>query len=394
LRMDITSDLLQETAAYVESLFSTNETATSEFRNFQMTVKLVQTGDFIAVNTDLPLQDLKKLLLASWFQYTGVFIDPKNYQEESCKIARTHCTEKGLSPGLIQEIEELILATRYPQQPLTVQAQILCDAENSWLAGDTFFKTLEYVRKDKLRTGGKDLSEKEWLTENIQMFENHIYFVPFARKTFDKNKAKNRQTLVEKLNSKLVESEKLAPFDEIKLERGVETLFRNTSRNQIHLIRLADYKANLIISVNAIIISVVLSFLIVRLDANKYLELPTLLLIITNVITILIAISATRPRLKLEKMSLDHLQDAEKNILFFGNFYKMPFNHFKRVIRETITDKTSIYDNLTKDIYFQGIMLLYKFKKINLSYLVFSVGLILSVLTFIFSFLHHIHQLI
>jgi len=307
-----------------------------------------------------------------------------------------------------KETEESVLATRYPQQPGTIQAQILCDADKSWLAEKSFFQTLEHLRKEKILIGNKEIQEKDWLAENIQMMENHIYFNPVSREMFEKKKKKNlirlkdKLTILENPQSAIQEplslpknKEKSVPaiIGDLKLERGVETLFRNTSRNQIHLIRLADYKANMIISVNSIIISVILTILIIRLDTNQYLELPTLILILTNIITILIAISATRPKINMDSNDDVEFKDAGNNILFYGNFYKMPFDKFNRVIRETIVDKENLYDSLSKDIYHQGIILVKKFRKINLSYTVFVIGLILSIISFGISFLLHIHAI-
>jgi len=159
------------------------------------------------------------------------------------------------------------------------------------------------------------------------------------------------------------------------------------------LIRLADYKANMIISVNSIIISVILTVLIIKLDTNQYLELPTLILILTNIITILIAISATRPKINMNTRDDKELKDAGNNILFYGNFYKMPFEKFKGDIRKTIIDREYLYESLSKDIYHQGIILVKKFRKINLSYSVFITGLILSIFAFTLSFLIHIHSI-
>ena len=257
----------------------------------------------------------------------------------------------------------------------------------------------------KSLSGKKEIPEKDWLAENILMLENHIYFIPFSRELFDKRKEKNKIRLQEKLTAldddqsgsqelpahpkkNKDKSEQVLPAD-IKLERGVETLFRNISRNQIHLIRLADYKANLIISINSIIISVILSLLVVRLDANKYLELPTLILVLTNVATIIIAISATRPKITMNVRDNKHLNEAENNLLYFGNFQKMPFIEFKRVIREIIIDKDYLYNSLSKDIYHQGVILTRKFRQISLAYTVFIIGLILTVLSLILSFLYH-----
>jgi predicted metal-dependent HD superfamily phosphohydrolase len=405
--MEITTELLRETALYLEPYFKTNLAPGYESRNFAAALKLVQNCDLISVNTHLKERDRMKISLAAWFLYTGFCSDPGNYQKASAELASGFFKEKGISPEIIQEIQEYILDTRYPPQPLTIQAQVLCDAEMSWLADKSFFEKMNLLRKEKPLTDKKEIEEKSWLEENILKLENHIFFIPFSRDMFGKKKEKNLLRLKEKLTSaansqsiihessvpKTKEKSEAALTSDLKLERGVETLFRNTSRNQIHLIRLADYKANMIISINAIIISVILSFLIIRLDANKYLELPTIILVLTNIVTILIAISATRPRININSETDEELKDAGNNLLFYGNFYKMPFDKFNRDIRKTIIDKEYLYDSLTKDIYHQGILLVKKFRKINLSYTVFIIGLILSVIAFTISFLIHIHSI-
>ena len=406
--MEITTELLRETAQWLEPYFKANLPPAYESRNFSATLRLAQTCDLISVQTISQEQDRMKISLAAWFLYTGFCSDPGNYQIASSELASSFYKEKGLSSEIIQGIKETILATRYPQQPVTIQSQVLCDAETSWMADKSFFQKLELFRKEKSFTGKKEITEKNWIEENIMNLENHIYFIPFSREMFGKKKEKNLLRLKENLtasnSSQSILQEPLSVpktkgkpevslTSDLKLERGVETLFRNTSRNQIHLIRLADYKANMIISINAIIISVILSFLIIRLDANKYLELPTIILVLTNIATILIAISATRPRINTEKSTDEKLKDAGNNLLFYGNFYKMPFDKFNRDIKKTIIDREYLYDSLTKDIYHQGILLVKKFRKINLSYTVFIVGLILSVIAFTFSFLIHIHSI-
>jgi predicted metal-dependent HD superfamily phosphohydrolase len=406
--MDITTELLGETALYLEPYFKKNLPPAFESRNFAAALKLVQTCDQISVHTDLQQQDRKKTSLAAWFLYTGFCSDPVNHQIASAELASNFFKDKGLSPEIIQEIKESILATRYPQQPFTIQSQILCDAETSWMADKSFFQTLNNLRKEKAATTHEEIEEKSWMEENILIFENHIFFIPFSREMFEKKKSKNLVRLKEKLEdsdsshsiiqeslpiAKTKEKTEATLTSDLKLERGVETLFRNTSRNQIHLIRLADYKANMIISINAIIISVILSFLIIRLDANKYLELPTIILILTNIVTILIAISATRPRINVDYSTDEELKDVGNNLLFYGNFYKIPFEKFNRDIKKTFINKENLYDSLTKDIYHQGILLVKKFRKINLSYTVFIIGLILSVIAFTISFLVHIHSI-
>ena len=68
------------------------------------------------------------------------------------------------------------------------------------------------------------------------------------------------------------------------MTRGIQTMFRLTSDNHLELSGMADGKANILISVNAIIISVILTVLLRRLEIDTHLTIPTIifLVIFTN----------------------------------------------------------------------------------------------------------------
>ena len=108
-------------------------------------------------------------------------------------------------------------------------------------------------------------------------------------------------------------------------ERGIETMFRVTLRNHIALSDIADTKANILLSVNAIIISLALSSLLPKLDnpSNQYLIVPTIVFIIFTVTSIILSVLATRPNVTEGKFSKKDVEDKKVNLLFFGNFHKM-----------------------------------------------------------------------
>ena len=74
-------------------------------------------------------------------------------------------------------------------------------------------------------------------------------------------------------------------------------MFRTTLNNHNNLSGMVDNKANILLSVDAIIISVPLTTIIPKLDnpSNAHLIIPTMILIISSVIAITFAILATRP---------------------------------------------------------------------------------------------------
>lgn len=173
-----------------------------------------------------------------------------------------------------------------------------------------------------------------------------------------------------------------------RLERGVETMFRTTLSNHNNLSRFVDNKANIILSVNAIIISVSLSTIVPKLDSpsNSHLIIPTLVLIVSSLVSIVFAILATRPRVTKGSFSRNEVEEKKVNLLFFGNFYKMPYDDYNWAMNELMKDREYIYNSMIKDLYHLGIVLEKKYRLLRNTYNVFMVGIIISVLAYLIAF--------
>lgn len=175
---------------------------------------------------------------------------------------------------------------------------------------------------------------------------------------------------------------------ETKVERGIDTMFRTTLNNHNNLSGLVDNKANILLSVNAIIISVSLTTIIPKLDnpSNAHLILPTLILIITSVIAITFAILATRPTITKGSFTRKEVDEKKVNLLFFGNFYKMPYEDYNWAMNELMNDKEYVYNSMIKDLYHLGIVLEKKYRLLRVAYTIFMFGIIISVLAFLIAF--------
>ncbi|HTH30879.1 MAG TPA: Pycsar system effector family protein, partial [Lacibacter sp.] len=145
---------------------------------------------------------------------------------------------------------------------------------------------------------------------------------------------------------------------------------------------MADSKAHILISVNAIIISVILSVLIGRLQETPYLTIPTIIFLLVAVSTIVISIIATRPKISGGVFTSQDISDKKTNLLFFGNFYKASYEEYNAAMREMMKDTDYLYGSLIKDIYTLGTVLARKYKLVRLAYNVFMIGIIVSVLAF------------
>jgi hypothetical protein len=171
-------------------------------------------------------------------------------------------------------------------------------------------------------------------------------------------------------------------------EKGIETMFKTTLNNHNRLSGLVDNKANILLSVNAIIISVSLTTIIPKLDnpSNAHLITPTLLLVLSSVIAITFAILATRPRVSKGSFTRKEVDEKKVNLLFFGNFYKMPYEDYNWAMNELMKDKDYVYNSMIKDLYHLGIVLEKKYRLLRIAYTIFMFGIIISVIAFLIAF--------
>ncbi|HCD53761.1 MAG TPA: hypothetical protein DEQ34_15035 [Balneolaceae bacterium] len=174
-------------------------------------------------------------------------------------------------------------------------------------------------------------------------------------------------------------------------KRGVSDMFRTLYRTHMDLSNIADNKSNIMISINGIIISIILASISPKIDSNPWLLIPTAILLITSVISMVFAILSARPRISSEQVTLDDVRSNKANILFFGNYHMLSREEFVEGLEELMQDSTSLYDNLARDIYGIGKVLTKKYKLLRFSYDFLMFGLILSVIGFIIIFNYVAH---
>ena len=165
--------------------------------------------------------------------------------------------------------------------------------------------------------------------------------------------------------------------------RGIQTLLRVINDNHIEFSNMSDNKANILISVNAIIISIILSVMLRRLEVDPHLTLPTLLFLLTSLTTIILAILSTRPKVSSGLFSREDIHARQVNLMYFGNFHKSTDEDFEWGMREMMTDPEYLYSSMIKDIHHLGKVLARKFKLVNIAYTIFMFGLIISILGYI-----------
>ena len=164
-------------------------------------------------------------------------------------------------------------------------------------------------------------------------------------------------------------------------------MLRLTARNQISLSSIADNKSNILISLNGIIISLGLALLVRKFEERPEFIIPTLIFLVFSLATIVLAILSTRPNISSEKFNSQDVKEKKVNLLFFGNFYNMDIREYEKSVEEMFNDDPYLYTAMIRDQYYLGKVLARKYKLLRLTYGVFMVGLIVSVVSFILVYL-------
>ncbi|MGB5360864.1 MAG: Pycsar system effector family protein [Eudoraea sp.] len=386
------SEILAKTEAFAVDLLSTELDPKYLYHNLRHTQRVVKSALELAEANSLDDNEKEIILLSAWLHDTGYTRGTDEHERSSCEIAKDFLTKEGYDKAKIKNVQACIMATKMQNEPKSLSEKIIRDADASHFAQKSYLDTCELLREELSLLGIKDYSVKEWMEQNIKMFRTeHRYYTDYAKANWQERKDKNLRNLVKALKKEkeFAKKEKLkAHYKNESPDRGIQTLFRVTIKNHITLSDIADTKANILLSVNAIIISVVLSNLLPKLDnpSNTYLIYPTLIFLIFTVTSMVMAVIATRPNITSGKFSKEDVTNKKVNLLFFGNFHHMKLEDYEWAIQELAKDKDYIYSSLTKDLYFLGLVLHRKYKILRLTYTIFAVGIIVSVIAFAFAF--------
>ncbi|MBD1260451.1 HD domain-containing protein [Maribacter polysiphoniae] len=386
------SDIIEKTKSFVTGLLTSKLDPNYLYHNLTHTRRVVKSTKEILDSLNLEDKEAEPLILAAWLHDTGYTEGGEDHEEKSVAIAGEFLEKQGYDKEVTQEIGSLILATKRDHIPTNLKEEIIRDADASHFAQNSYMETCELLREELALLGIAKYSQKNWIKTNIMLLGNeHGYYTDYAKEHWQPGKDKNLKRLNKEYKSikTIAKKEALkAKFKSESPDRGIQTLFRVTLKNHLTLSDIADTKANILLSVNAIIISMALSNLIPKLDnpSNHYLIIPTVIFVFFSVASMILAVLATRPNVTSGEFTKEDVVNKKVNLLFFGNFHKMKLSEYEWAINELVKDKDYIYSSLTKDLYYLGLVLNRKYKILRWTYTIFMIGTLVSVIAFAVSF--------
>ncbi|OQP53631.1 Pycsar system effector family protein [Niastella populi] len=401
--------LLDEVKQYVTTFFHTHANDKLVYHNLVHTENVVNAA--IEIGNHYRLNDLDYFIVvtAAWFHDIGYYTEPARHEEKGAEEAAVFLNRKGVDATTVETVANCIRATRLPQNPQTLLEKIVADADLFHLGTAKFAELNKVIRREFIELHNIDISKEEWRNKTIRLLETHQYHTDYCRLLLNDTKAKHLEKLKAKAAEKNPEQKNTVPVSPIpqppttktkltpliqeepdekgkrknsRPDRGIETMFRITSANHQRLSDMADSKAHIMISVNSIIISVLLSVLLKNLEQFPQYTIPAMTLLTISLVTIVFSILATRPNIPSGTFTQTDINEKRVNLLFFGNFFRMSMDEYTSGMLQMMDDRDFLYRSLIKDVYSQGVVLGTKYRRLRISYNVFMYGLIVSVIAF------------
>lgn len=407
--------ILAAAKAYAQEHFEKYISSKYVYHNWDHICDVVKSLKDLSKGYDLNPDDWEILLLAAWFHDLGYDQGREGHEERSGAYAETFLNKHSYPEEKTARVLQCIQATKMPHEPEGLLEKLLLDADLSHLGSKTYWNRCGRVRLELAQTQDWLMSEKEWVDFEVDFLQNHKYHSEIGKKLYQERKQKHIKQLkrhklrldpetadlleknTEKKGKKKKKKKKKKKLKnlhnsnlelkELNLGRGVETMYRTTYRTHINLSSIADNKANIMLTVNAIVISIITAQLVPNFAENRALILPTMTLLTVCLSTLVFAILATRPKVTKGEFNREDIQRKRSNLLFFGNFYNMDIEDFHWGMMEMIKDSDFLYSSMTRDLYYLGVVLAKKYRFLRIGYNIFMYGIILSVIIFAISFL-------
>ncbi|MBK6481023.1 MAG: HD domain-containing protein [Saprospiraceae bacterium] len=313
------SEIIPLAKSYVQQLL-TQLPESHYYHDWKHTQEVYDEASHLGVMAKLSEDQMEHLQLAALFHDTGFVKSYEDHETNSKAIAAEYLQSIDYPPDQIRMIQEVIEATRMPQKPTDKVGALLQDADLASLGSTTWETRSDLLRKELFAVLQKEYTDAEWVRYNMDFFKQTVYQTMEGKSKYDAIKDRNRDELKEK--NKSLKKEQIKSL--ISGNRTADMLFKTALRNHISLTQIADNKANIMLTLNALILTFALPILFKSSSSSDYtiysMIITGVVLGVACVISMIYAALATQPGKFKGKFNLDDIQ-AGKGSLFFSAIF-------------------------------------------------------------------------
>lgn len=232
---------MQSAARYVRDILETKLPSDITYHNIQHTESVVEAALEIGKASGIDAEELEIVELAAWFHDVGYSKNAEEHESIGAAMAYNFLVQQHYPEESARKVRDCILATKMPQSPRNKLEEIVCDADLFHLSRNDFMEKSILLRREMEVRFGKKISNENWMMGTCKFMKDHHYFTQYARANYDHAKKKNLEMAEDIYNRMKDENHKKKDKSRKAkgLDRGIETMFRLTSRNHLDLSTMA-----------------------------------------------------------------------------------------------------------------------------------------------------------
>jgi predicted metal-dependent HD superfamily phosphohydrolase len=351
------------------------------FHGFKRSRDVVAACRGIAKGAKLDASEIPIVLVAAWFHDAAYAVTADGNRQKGIELARAFLAQHGASKEFADSVAACIESAQDPAHDHPLH-EVLHDALISPLADKDLLRQAELFRLEQERRSGNRVSEVEWTQQCIRYVEKHHYRTRHAQIEYDRGREANLIKLYKLLREQ--QEEAAAQKDaEAKAAKGagktVESVFYFLTKMTVQVMALADRRTSTMIHVNAIMISAVVALLLRKIEEQRYLLAPTLVLLAVNLIVIFVAIYSMR--LKPRRWEGP---GHGSNVFIFDSTVPVSLEQYQQSMAALALDGPGLQKAMVDQLYFSRGVLTQRAKALRVTYDVFIYGLALSLAAFAF----------
>lgn len=162
------------------------------------TTYVLQQAEIISIYEKVSDHDLYLIKVASLFHDIGFIKQYKDHEEAGCEIAAKYLKQYSFDEADKQQIYDMIMATKIPQAPKTLNEKIVADADLEYLGTDLFTKVGQFLFNE-MHYLDPYLDIPAFNQIQIKFLSAHTYHTDFCKNNREEKKAQNLKELMDSL---------------------------------------------------------------------------------------------------------------------------------------------------------------------------------------------------
>lgn len=393
--LDDDSSLLQKAEEFLKAIFDQRKHSRLVFHNYSVLNHAINQAREIGFHEHAGREVVEIAVLATGFYFAGFVIDYAQPEVAGKKQLQLFMNMEQVPAETIGAVLRSIDAIAGRARPDFLPDQIAADATTIVTYVQDYAERHPLLKLEREFMQNLTVERGEWAQMQMQELLQQKLYTGYARQYFESGLAQSilmqKQRIekevrnVQKETNTVANGELFGNIEENLPLRTIQTFFRVNYRNHINLSALADNKANIMISVNSILISVLITFLSYRnISTNTpMILLPVVIFLVTGLASLTFAVLAARPKVTKLNAGQKDLMEIRRNVVFFGNFVTLKLEEYEEAMDELYRDGPLLLGNMTRDLYFLGKVLDKKYRYLTVSYNIFMVGFVVTVGTFL-----------